>query len=43
MTSIDDLKHDLKGLSDTVLGDLSTEERIRVFAKEAADGNGKFL
>ena len=39
MTSIDDLKHDLKGVSDTVLGDLSTEERIRVFAKEAADGN----
>jgi len=39
MTSIDDLQHDLKGVSDTVLGDLSTEERIRVFAKEAADGN----
>jgi len=39
MTSIDDLKHDLKGVSDTVLGNLSTEERIRVFAKEAADGN----
>ena len=43
MTSIDDLKHDLKGVSDTVLGDLSTEERIRVFAKEAADGNEEFL
>lgn len=39
MTSIDDLQHDLKGVSDTVLGGLSTEERIRVFAKEAADGN----
>ncbi|PSP00028.1 MAG: efflux transporter periplasmic adaptor subunit [Cyanobacteria bacterium SW_6_48_11] len=27
MTSIDDFKHDLKGVSDTVLGDLDTEER----------------
>ena len=43
MTSIDDLQHDLKGVSDTVLGNLSTEERIRVFAKEAADGNEEFL
>ena len=43
MTSPDDLKHDLKGVTDTVLGDLSTEERIRVFAKEAADGNEEFL
>jgi len=43
MTSIDDLQHDLKGVSDTVLGNLSTEERIRVFAKEAADGNDRRL
>jgi hypothetical protein len=43
MTSIDDLQHDLKGVTDTVLGDLSTEERIRIFAKEAADGNEEFL
>lgn len=43
MTSIDDLKHDLKGVSDTVLGNLSTEERIRVFAKEAAEGNEERL
>jgi hypothetical protein len=43
MTSIDDLKHDLKGVSDSVLGNLSTEERIRVFAKEAADGNEERL
>jgi hypothetical protein len=43
MTSIDDLHHDLKGVSDTVLGNLSTEERIRVFAKEAADGNDRRL
>jgi hypothetical protein len=43
MTSIDDLQHDLKGVSDTVLGNLSTEERIRVFAKEAAAGNDGFL
>lgn len=37
MTSIDDLKHDLKGVSDGVLGDLDTEERLRVFIKEAAE------
>jgi len=43
MTSIDDLQHDLKGVSDAVLGGLSTEERIRIFAKEAADGNEEFL
>jgi hypothetical protein len=43
MTSIDDLQHDLKGVSDTVLGNLSTEERIRVFAEKAADGNEEFL
>jgi hypothetical protein len=43
MTSIDDLKHDLKGVSDTVLGNLSTEERIRTFAKEAAEGNEERL
>jgi len=43
MTSIDDLKHDLEGVSDTVLGNLSTEERIRTFAKEAADGNEERL
>ena len=38
MTSIDDLKHDLKGVSDTVLTDLDTEERLRLFIKEAAEG-----
>ena len=43
MTSIDDLKHDLKGVSDTVLRDLDTEDRIRVFAKEAAEGNDERL
>jgi len=43
MTSIDDLKHDLKGVSDTILGNLSTEERIRTFAKEAAEGNEERL
>jgi hypothetical protein len=40
MTSIDDLHHDLKNVSDTVLGDLDTEERIRIFAKAAAEGDG---
>lgn len=38
MTSIDDLHHDLKNVSDTVLRDLDTEERIRIFAKAAAEG-----
>ena len=38
MTSIDDLKHDLKGVSDGVLSDLDTEERLRVFIQEAAEG-----
>ena len=37
MTSIDDLKHDLKGVSNNVLGDLDTEERLRVFIQEAAE------
>jgi hypothetical protein len=37
MTSIDDLKHDLKGVSDGVLSDLDTEERLRVFIQEAAE------
>jgi len=37
MTSIDDLKHDLKGVSDNVLGDLDTEERLRLFIQEAAE------
>ena len=43
MTSIDDLHHDLKNVSDTVLRDLDAEERIRVFAKEAAKGNQERL
>jgi hypothetical protein len=37
MTSIDDLQHDLKGVSDGVLSDLDTEERLRVFIQEAAE------
>jgi len=37
MTSIDDLHHDLKGVSDNVLGDLDTEERLRLFIQEAAE------
>jgi hypothetical protein len=37
MTSIDDFKHDTKGVSDTVLGDLDTEERLRLFIQEAAE------
>jgi hypothetical protein len=38
MTSIDDLKHDLKNVSDSVIRDLDTDERIRLFAQAAAAG-----
>jgi hypothetical protein len=38
MTSIDDLKHDLKNVSDSVFRDLDTDERIRLFAQAAAAG-----
>lgn len=37
MVSIDNLQYDLKRVSDTVLGNQSAGERIRAFAKEAAD------
>ncbi|GAB6880737.1 hypothetical protein JCM17823_30110 [Halorubrum gandharaense] len=37
MTSIDDLQHDLKRVSDAALGDLDAEERLRLFIKAAAD------
>lgn len=36
MTSIDDLKHDVKNAQNNVLGDLKTEERLRLFIQEAA-------
>lgn len=39
MTSIDNLEQDLEEVSDDVLGNLSTGERIRTFAKEVAGGN----
>lgn len=38
MTSINDLHHDIKNVSDKVLGDLGTEERIRIFEEAAAEG-----
>ena len=37
MTSIDDLRNDVKSIGDKQLGDLNTEERLRLFIKEAAD------
>ena len=43
MKRIDDLKHDVQDISDNVLGNLSTEERIRMFAREAADDNEERL
>jgi len=43
MTSIDDLQRDVESVSDTVLGNLSTGERLLVFAKEAAEGNEERL
>lgn len=39
MTSIDDLKRDVKNVSDKQLGDLSTKERLRIFMQEAAEGD----
>lgn len=37
MTSIDDLKDDLRNVGDIQLGNLSTEDRLRYFVKEAAE------
>jgi hypothetical protein len=37
MTSIDDLKHDVKSIGDKQLGDLDAEERLRLFIQEAAE------
>lgn len=37
MKRINDLQHDLKNVSDNVLGNLSTGERIRMFMKAAAE------
>ena len=37
MTSIDDLKHDVRSVGDKQLSNLSTEERLRYFVKEAAE------
>lgn len=38
MKRINDLQQDFKSVSDNVLGDLSTEERIRMYVKAAAEG-----
>jgi hypothetical protein len=43
MKRIDDLKHDVQDISDNVLGDLDTEERIRTFVRETAEGNEERL
>jgi len=43
MTGIDDLERDVQDISNNVLGDLSTEERIRMFAREAANDNDERL
>lgn len=37
MKRINDLQHDLQSVSDNVLGDLSTEERIRMHVEAAAE------
>lgn len=39
MTRTDQLKADVQDVSGSVLGELPAEERIQVFAKEAAEGN----
>ena len=43
MKRIDDLKHDVQDVSENVLGNLDTEERLRVFARKAAEGDNEFL
>ena len=37
MTSIDDLRNDVKNIGDKQLGDLDAEERLRLFIQEAAE------
>lgn len=37
MKRLTDLKHDVKNVQDTVLGDLDTQERVRLFMKAAAE------
>jgi len=43
MTSIDDLRDDVKSIGDKQLGDLDPEDRLRVFIKEAAEGREERL
>lgn len=43
MTSKDKIRRDLEGLSDELLGDLSSAERVQVFAKAAAQDNDEFI
>jgi hypothetical protein len=43
MVDVDSLQRDLGELSKQALGDLSSEERVHAFAKEAAAGNDEFL
>jgi len=43
MTSIDDLRNDVKNIGDKHLGDLDPEDRLRVFIKEAAEGREERL
>ena len=38
MKRLTDLQREVKHVQDTVLGDLDTEERLRLFIKEAAEG-----
>ena len=37
MNRLTDLKHDVKNVQDTVLADLDTEQRVRMFVKAAAE------
>ena len=43
MTHIDSLQRDISALSEELLSDLSSEERVRSFVTEAAEGNDEFL
>jgi len=43
MTSIDDLKHDLKNVSDNVLSNLTADEHLRVLIQEVSEGRDERL
>jgi hypothetical protein len=43
MKRIDDLKHDVQDISDNVLSDLDTEERLQLFIEKAAEDEDEYI